>query len=272
MAPAPFQFQGNAPPKGPAKDRNRGAPRGRPSRPRQQFTFRYPKPPTSERPLLRTKREVTPEQLTSVDQKPGFKFASLDALSDSEEAEMDFSEDSDDENRPRKKRAVGFDGQESPKTTPLATAPTPKWSNPDPYTALPPPDQNGLHKRVDVVKLIRKARLDNNASKQNNAVAENHDFISLGAFEEPKETVEISNGKAPDNAPKGPKNMDIKESGATKRTRDDEPKGFSTKLGKPQRRYNSDGSILQSWRPYAQQDSSPWMLNMPKSALHLSTR
>lgn len=271
MPPAPFQFKGSAPPTGPSKDRNRGPPRGRQSRPRQQFTFRYPKPPTSERPLLQTKRDTTPEHVMSVDQKPGFKFASLDALSDSEEAEMDFSEDSEDETRPRKKRAVGLDGQASPKPAPPAPA-TSKWSNPDPYTALPPPDQSSQHKRVDFVKLIRKARLDNDAAEQNKAIAENHDFISLGAFEEPKENVEKLNRKAPDNAPQGPRKMEINDTAATKRTRDDEPKGFSTKLGKPQRRFNSDGSILQSWRPFSHQDSSPWLQNMPRSALHLSTR
>ena len=284
MTPAPFQFKGNngpsadryrPPPSGPSSDRYRPPPKGRQSRPRPEFTFRYSRPPpTSERPLLQTKRETTPEQLTSADNKTGFKFAPLDALSDSEEAEMEFSEDSDDDDaRPRKKRATGLDGHDSPKRTPPAPPPAPKWSNPDPYTALPPPDES-QHKRVDVVKLIRKARIDSNGpkDKQQDAVAENQDFISLGALDGPQEEDARPTGIPPENAPRGPRNMENRESAAPKRSRDDEPKGFSTKLGKPQRKFNSDASILHSWRTLADQESSPWMSSIPKSSVHLSTQ
>ncbi|KAF1953657.1 hypothetical protein CC80DRAFT_507138 [Byssothecium circinans] len=53
----------------------------------------------------------------------------------------------------------------------------PKWSNPDPYTALPPPQ---IGKRVDVVGLIRKAKNDiTEKTNGTNAVAANHDFISF---------------------------------------------------------------------------------------------
>lgn len=64
---------------------------------------------------------------------------------------------SDDENgaaeQPNKKARTGnkaVDGDSAP-----------KWSNPDPYTALPPPDES-LRKKKDVVKLIRKARVETN--------------------------------------------------------------------------------------------------------------
>jgi non-canonical poly(A) RNA polymerase PAPD5/7 len=53
-------------------------------------------------------------------------------------------------------------------------------SNPDPYTALPPPSESTGVKK-DVVQLIRKAK--NQAAEKaigNNAVAANDDFISFG--------------------------------------------------------------------------------------------
>ncbi|KAJ5088261.1 hypothetical protein N7456_011877 [Penicillium angulare] len=265
MAPPapPFQFRGNAP----SNDRGRGPPRDRRPRPRHDFTFRFPKPPTSERPLLTTKRETTPEQLRPEDNvNAAPKFASLDALSDSEEAEMDFSDDSDEEARPRKKRALGLDG-EGPSAAP-AVAPTPKWSNPDPYTALPPPDE-GQHKRVDFVRLIRKARLENaGEKKQNDAVVDNQDFISLGPIEGPPGSngqTFIEEQKAPENAPKGPRGMEIRGTAGTKRGRDEQPRVIKTKLGKPQRRFNSNGSILSDWRPLSGQDPTPWMASTPRS-------
>ncbi|KAJ5683087.1 hypothetical protein N7462_006252, partial [Penicillium macrosclerotiorum] len=233
----PFQFRGN----GPSRDR----------RSKPEFTFRVPHS-TSARPLLRSDKEKTPELLAPESgDKPALKFASLDALSDSEEAEMDFSDDSDDESRPRKRRAVALDGNNDdvkpspvPASAPATTPPPPKWSNPDPYTALPPPDES-QHKRVDVVKLIRKARLANTQAQSNekDAVANNHDFISLGslsAFE--------ASGSAV---------------AARKRTRDDEPKPLTPKTGKPMRRFNHDGSILGEWRALKNQDPTPWI-----SAVH----
>ena len=56
----------------------------------------------------------------------------------------------------------------------------PKWSNPDPYTVLPPPDET-LRKKKDVVQIIRKARLSTDKTMENlkNEVAANNDFISL---------------------------------------------------------------------------------------------
>ncbi len=59
----------------------------------------------------------------------------------------------------------------------------PKWSNPDPYTALPPPDETQV-KRPDFVKLIRKARVSATAAEPligGDAVTTNDDFISFGA-------------------------------------------------------------------------------------------
>ncbi|RKF72729.1 putative topoisomerase family protein [Golovinomyces cichoracearum] len=57
---------------------------------------------------------------------------------------------------------------------------TPRWSNPDPYTALPPPDES-QKKKKDVVKLIRKARIA--SEKKKDPEASTDDFISLNIEE-----------------------------------------------------------------------------------------
>ncbi|KAF9253198.1 hypothetical protein LCP9604111_724 [Penicillium roqueforti] len=247
---APFQFKGNS--------NYRGS---RPN-PRHEFTFRYQKPATSDRPLLSSKRESTPERLEG-ETKPELKFAELSTLSDSEEAEMDMSDD--DAERPRKRRALGVDG--SPETAPAPAAP--KWSNPDPYTVLPPPAET-TNKRVDVVKLIRKARLEVVAkTDETDAVKQNSDFISLGMDFEP----EVSQSNAPENAPRGPKAQEGLDPAITsrKRTRDDELKGFSRKTGKPASRFNYDGSVIDQWKPLSQETGTPWFEGTPAS-LHVGTQ
>ncbi|KAJ6013307.1 hypothetical protein N7540_007898 [Penicillium herquei] len=272
MAP-PFQFRGNG---GPNRSGDRGR---RPPREQHKFTFRAPRL-LSERPLLVSKRETTPEQLQAENgEKPALKFASLDALSDSEEAEMEFSEDSDEDARPRKKRNIGSglgpDGLVL--AVPAPEPPKPKWSNPDPYTALPPPDES--HKRVDVIQLIRKARLANVTNKtQSEAVVANEDFISLGMSTENKTDdrqpqpqrapVDAPKGprglppgvdsRAPQYVPNGPMGLEVRGT-ATKRTRDDEPKGVSPRQGKPKTKFNRDGSIHNEWRPKVGQNSTPWL-------------
>ena len=55
----------------------------------------------------------------------------------------------------------------------------PKWSNPDPYTSLPPTDTHGAPKK-DIVNVIRKAKIDSGPkSESTNAVKNNIDFISF---------------------------------------------------------------------------------------------
>lgn len=75
---------------------------------------------------------------------------------------------------PRKKIVRDGDGQGRG-----GEATKPKWSNPDPYTVLPPTDEP-QRKKKDVVKLLRKARKAvSRSDKPVNAVAANDDFISL---------------------------------------------------------------------------------------------
>lgn len=111
-----------------------------------------------------------------------FRFK-LDTQSDSESEDMDLgtpepdsgnahvdldSEDSEDDEHPRAKRA-----RIAP---PEPVQEKPKWSNPDPYTALPPPAES---KKVGekMIKLMRKKKneTDNAGAK----AAESSDFISF---------------------------------------------------------------------------------------------
>lgn len=91
---------------------------------------------------------------------------------------LDFKDLSDSEadegnaDGPSKKRARLNEGGQDHENTPPAA---PKWSNPDPYTVLPPSEPGA--KKKDVVHLIRKARM---AAENAGALkpADTQDFIS----------------------------------------------------------------------------------------------
>jgi non-canonical poly(A) RNA polymerase PAPD5/7 len=78
----------------------------------------------------------------------------------------------------------------------------PKWSNPDPYTALPPPDES-QRKKKDVVKLIRKARVETNAGSTAK-VDPADDFISFDFGDEEDDSADKS-GMGVEGAPTGPR-------------------------------------------------------------------
>lgn len=161
----------------PSRDRNR-RPQARDRRPRQHnHPARGPwRPPAPhERAILRSSREKTPEQLEGMAEGK-VKFISLSDVSDSEaEMELESSDEdaSDDaEHPPAKKAKSANDGADDGDARP-------KWSNPDPYTALPPPDETHGKKR-DFVRLIRKAKVSaEQDAASSNAIAKNEDFISL---------------------------------------------------------------------------------------------
>ncbi|KAF2444761.1 hypothetical protein P171DRAFT_282091 [Karstenula rhodostoma CBS 690.94] len=132
-----------------------------------------------ERALLQTRNDDT-EHFLGVEAKSN-KFRDLAELSDEEEADMDVETDDTD-------KSDGEVVEAQSKTKAIRTQSSsradgdsvPKWSNPDPYTVLPPPEET-TGKRIDFVKLIRKAK--NEAAEQSNgvnAVAANDDFISFG--------------------------------------------------------------------------------------------
>ncbi|KAF2828842.1 hypothetical protein CC86DRAFT_392988 [Ophiobolus disseminans] len=180
------------PPSGPAADGSRAPPRnsrgrrgrgdhhGRHNANGSRRGAPYKKQAPHERALLRHRDAGSPELSYGIEGPS--RFMNLDDMSDDQEADMDESDVSAGgaEGQPEPKaarvRASRADGNSEPKWAPI---PTPKWSNPDPYTALPPPSETTGVKK-DVVQLIRKAKnQDAEKAISNNAVAANDDFISF---------------------------------------------------------------------------------------------
>ena len=193
---------------------------------------------TADRPLLNFQRGNTPEQLMGMNdhQEVEKRFLDIDDMSDSAEEAMEESDQ--DEYQPPLEVAIPTNGSQArlPSSTGEATmggtheaaahGPTkaaiaerlsiPKWSNPEYYTALPPPDESQRKKR-DVVKLIRKARVavGRNTTSANQVVA-NDDFISFDMGEnhsdsdaDVADTAEMprSNGLGVPGAPVGPRSV-----------------------------------------------------------------
>ncbi|KZF22882.1 hypothetical protein L228DRAFT_268260 [Xylona heveae TC161] len=193
-----------------------------------------PRPPipTHERPLLQARRGSTPEQLLGMNEEQGTggRYLDVSDVSDSEEEDMEMDSDEDEkEQKPshdesKEIHANSNEHQEEENANSEQNEPenpsAPRWSNPDPYTVLPPPDES-QRKKKDMVKLIRKARV--NSQKEEapaNPVSTNADFISLDfgdeAFNEEKqsnvssdedeqETSRLEDNEPPADAPKEPK-------------------------------------------------------------------
>src|SRR5438034_4109566 len=202
----------------------RGTKDGR-SRSQHEFTFRSRYPPTSARPLLISRRDASPELMGSSKdgEQKSRKYLAMDEITDSDEADMDVSSaDEDSSEPPRKKPSLEI------RTGGVPSAP--KWSNPDPYTVLPPADESQT-KRRDFVKLIRKARIQSTQIKpeEQNAVVSKDDFISFDLEDQESDLVPV-------NAPRGPKNAGLRDGdpalGNRKRTFDDEIVGPSKRSGK----------------------------------------
>ncbi|KAL9026878.1 MAG: hypothetical protein Q9196_004522 [Gyalolechia fulgens] len=170
---------------------------------------RGPRWATAARPLLSSKRGKSPEDMLAQADAPDRtqRFLPAGDVSDSDEEEMQESDldeqqsssgDQDmtssltDQEQAKHSIFSGIVGDLEPPTKRRATAiaikdakeaeaaSVPKWSNPDPYTVLPPVDES-QRKRKDVVKIIRKARIAaEKAPATANQVAANDDFISFG--------------------------------------------------------------------------------------------
>ncbi|KAL9092598.1 MAG: hypothetical protein Q9165_004402 [Trypethelium subeluteriae] len=157
---------------------------------------------THDRPLLTAKREVTPERLAGMSDGLA-RFKTLENISQSEESMAEDSDENDgasDIEPQRKKVARGNDEPSRDSGNSV-----PKWSNPDPYTALPPPDES-KGKKTDVVKMIRKARIvQEKTDSVKPSVAE--DFISFnfdkddGQVSEATDTEDQENGGVPIRPP-----------------------------------------------------------------------
>lgn len=242
-----------------------------------------PPPHLSERQLLSADLVNVPEErlLSVADGKN--KFRSLDELSDDEELAMDISPHSSDSesNEPSAKRTKTDDTDE-------AKAQAPKWSNPDPYTALPCPEETTGKKR-DVVKLIRKARVEESADGQN-ASTTAEDFISFDTTEDEGEDGEddeddstsdsgtsdsdddtVTGIEAQPPLPPGPPPPLPKEPppplppadksgplGSRKRTIDDEIKPPDVGQFKQATTRAPKGGVQGAWLPKAKEDPCPW--------------
>lgn len=99
----------------------------------------------------------------------GVVYKAFDQLSDSDEADMDMSDSENESAEPTAKRA---------RTThqDVSGDSVPKWSNPDPYTALPPTEESDKKKK-DMVQLIRKARVQAAQGPRTSLPADDEDFI-----------------------------------------------------------------------------------------------
>lgn len=128
-------------------------------------------------------RDTTPERLHGM-KDGGSRFKNLDELSES---------DSESADAPRKRTKI----EPSPSA--------PKWSNPDPYTALPPPDTLGGPKK-DIVQIIRKAKNEQAAKDEGrDKLADNSDFIAFKFDDDDQnDAAEDENGSDED----GDTNMD----------------------------------------------------------------
>lgn len=259
-----FQGNGNNGNNNQSAGRSDGRPRNGPSRPPRRFNFRAPPPPPSERPLFTQAHLQESSEPTFGGDGAEDKFRNLDDLTDTDETDMeesideDHEENNDTEGPPSKRSRINDQGD--------AAAMGPKWSNPDPYTALPPIDSDS-RKKTNVVHLIRKARNTAAVEQKDATASHDDDFISFDLDDD--EGVNVST--APPDAPLGPRlgRHDFIPSNVPsalgKRTRDEFENAplVTPKYGQ---QYHSDGRVLQIWRADADDDATPWVENTRSSA------
>jgi len=149
---------------------------------------------TSDRPLLRQRGGGDSPKETVGVTEGAMKFLGVDDVSDSEEEGMDQSDSDQSEHGIG---GIGLDGQVEDESLepPMkrqalesdvsnAADSVPRWSNPDPYTVLPP--VGDTHRKIkDPVKLLRKAlKTTEDRPVETNAVVANDDFISFNMDED----------------------------------------------------------------------------------------
>lgn len=177
------QNSSRGPPRGPARNsqaggRGRGGRFGAGNGPRRPWKPFRP----SERALLQNNNDGQPTE-DFADEENGPVFRAFDQLSDSDEAEMDISDSDNGSGEPTAKRA---------RTTskPANGDSVPKWSNPDPYTALPPLE-DADKKKKDMVQLIRKARVESSGTRASLAApGDDQDFLRFDSDSDDKDDSE----------------------------------------------------------------------------------
>ncbi|ETS77932.1 hypothetical protein PFICI_09994 [Pestalotiopsis fici W106-1] len=175
---------------------NRGGPRGSSMRNGRGGFIPRRRERAADRLFLHKKHDDDAEDLLG-DTSLRATYLNPDDLSESDDAAMDISGESEveDENEPAAKR-VRLDNDDS----------VPKWSNPDPYTALPPPDET-QRKKKDVVQMIRKARVEAEEKKQSGDT-EAAEFISFDFSDEEDDVASVKESEQDIrvlNAPTGPR-------------------------------------------------------------------
>ncbi|KAF1999642.1 hypothetical protein P154DRAFT_535386 [Amniculicola lignicola CBS 123094] len=170
---------------------NRGRPRNFGGRGGRRGNFHQREHPT-ERPLLQLRDGSSPEHTMGVADGSS-KFRDPDELS-----EGDAPMDTDDQEEEPQAKAVRTLSNARPDGDSV-----PKWSNPDPYTSMPPPTTSS---GKDFVSLIRRAKKQEEDKKalEMNPVAANNDFISFdddddddANAEEDENPVPIPRGSGP---------------------------------------------------------------------------
>ena len=131
----------------------------------------FKRPPVSQRALLFHQRQSTPERLPGMGTTSSkYDAIELDMHRDSQTAMTVDATEKNTEEPPSKRRHVKQSG--------VSDTGKPGWSNPDPYSVLPPTDEQA-GKRPDFVQLIRQARKSD--SGQTDAAGEGSDFIQFGS-------------------------------------------------------------------------------------------
>ncbi|KAK4119519.1 hypothetical protein N657DRAFT_658928 [Parathielavia appendiculata] len=241
------------------------------------------------RPFIAAERELLKANHTTGSEVAFFKtdgsvtYRPLDELSDSDEAEMDISGDeAEPAEGPSSKRARTAVEQSASDNS------APKWSNPDPYTALPP-EMTTQGKKKDVVQMIRKARVSTQEVRTS-LPSESADFIALDFDDsdaeddddyEPKEpAASAAPSVATTNSthsvqldlrlPPKPVSAKLAKAaarfpdptpaalGSRKRTHDDEIKMPHTKL-KRAITHKASGRVTDEWLRDPELDPTPWM-------------
>lgn len=210
------------------------------------------------------------------DSQPEQRFLDLDEVSDSGEEVMEESGPEDYEQtdnlattlKVESKASGEMDGQSGP-----------KWSNPELYTVLPPPDES-QKKRRNVLKLIRRARVAKGDKGRKDEAATNDDFISFGLDEEQSSGDESIHGEGMPGAPSGPRarnpqhlttetpHYDKAEDNIVPRLRagmkrERSPSDSDIGIQEPKRRKGpktvSGGHVLEEWCAPKQGNPIPWL-------------
>lgn len=137
---------------------------GGPNQPRRVWKPFKP----AERAILQSTVNDKPAE-DFADAENGVVYRAIDQLSDSDEADMDMSDSENESAEPTAKRARTTNQEATGDSVP-------KWSNPDPYTALPPTEESDKKKK-DMVQLIRKARVQAAPGPRTSLPADDEDFI-----------------------------------------------------------------------------------------------